>query len=89
MNNWEFLWIIIQRDLEIKSGGLLSLPSSGFSDWYVELPDKKKVQGKTQITEYINQLGAQGWEQVSSTGEQWAEATWMKAIHLFFKRQKL
>ena len=78
MNKWEYLWIIIQRDFI----------STKIGDWYIELPDKTKVQGKAGIEEYINQLGAQGWEQVSSTGEPLGEATWMKAIHLFFKRPK-
>ena len=78
MNNWEYLWVIIRRDVvNVKTG-----------DWYIELPDKTKILGKASIEEYINHLGSQGWEQVSSTGEHYAPGNWMIGIHLFFKRLK-
>jgi len=89
MVNWEYLWVVIQREYEFEGGGLFSGGSSfKLSDWRIELPNKIRIQGSEKITEYLNQLGAQGWEQVSSTGEQFSELNWMKAMHLFFKRPK-
>ncbi len=77
MNNWEYLWVIIQR--QHKWG-----PSEG--DWYIELYDKKKILGSDNITAYINELGSQGWEQVSSVGM--PSASTNDSMHIFFKRQK-
>lgn len=78
MNNWEFFWVIIER--KHKWG-----PSAG--DWYIELSNKTIIQGSVKITEYLNELGSQGWEQVSSVGMPNA-TDGNDTMHLFFKRQK-
>ncbi len=78
MSNWEFLWVIFQR--QHKWG-----PSVG--DWYIELSDKKKIIGSENITTYLNELGSQGWEQVSSVGMP-NSTDGNDSMHLFFKRQK-
>lgn len=79
MNKWEYLWIVIQRD---------SKSFYKFSDWYIKLPNNAKIEGKEKVVEYLNELGDQGWEQSSSTGEHLAETTYMNSIHLFFKRNR-
>ena len=80
MNNWEYLWVIITSKPESSHYG------SGSGVWFIELPDNNKVTGMKDITDYLNKLGSEGWEQVSSTGEHIGEYSRMKSIHLFFKR---
>ncbi len=78
MQTWEYK--ILYSWAKITRKGELNL------DWNWEIEAQgKTLKGFTHITEYMNELGSQGWELIAAIPINWAGGeTW--AFQMFFKR---